>query len=118
MQQLPVLPPDAMARESSWSSGPVGSWIESRVNWLNENNDADKRRQVSAELDAAFFRLYGLSRDEVSYVMDSFPILKRKDMAKFGEYRTSRDILHVFDALRDSDETGKPYVSSLDGTQS
>ena len=33
------------------------------------------------ELDAAFFHLYGIERDDVDYIMETFPIVKRKDVA-------------------------------------
>lgn len=38
------------------------------------------------ELEAAFFHLYGLCRDEVEYVMETFPIVKRKDEAQDRDY--------------------------------
>jgi len=34
-----------------------------------------------------------------SYIMDSFPIVKRKDEAKHGEYRTQRLVLEAWDRL-------------------
>ena len=34
---------------------------------------------LRAELDAAFFHLYGIDRDDVDYIMETFPIVKRKD---------------------------------------
>ena len=61
--------------------------------------DPERRELIRAELDAAFFHLYGLDRDEVDYVMDTFPIVRRKDEAKHGEYRTKRLILDRYDAL-------------------
>jgi hypothetical protein len=41
-------------------------------------------------MDAAYFHLYGIERDDVAYVMDTFPIVHRKDEATYGEYRTKR----------------------------
>ena len=35
---------------------------------------------MRAELDAAFFHLYGIEREDVDYIMETFPIVKRKDM--------------------------------------
>jgi hypothetical protein len=67
-----------------------------------------------AELDATFFRLYGLERDEVEHVLGSFPILRRKDEAKFGEYRTARLILEIHDAMASAIATGVPYQTTLD----
>jgi len=36
------------------------------------------------------FRLYGIGRDDVDYVPDTFQIVKRKDEAEFGECRNNR----------------------------
>lgn len=36
--------------------------------------DPDRRATLRAELDAGFFDLYGLSRDEIDYVMDTLPL--------------------------------------------
>jgi len=43
--------------------------------------------------------LYGLTRDELAYILDTFPIVRRKDEAKFGEFRTKRLVLEEFDEL-------------------
>jgi hypothetical protein len=53
------------------------------------------------KLDAAYFHLYGIERDDVDYVMETFPILKRKDEPRFGEYRTNRLILQTYDRMDD-----------------
>jgi hypothetical protein len=45
--------------------------------------------------------LYGLTREELAYILDTFPIVRRKDEAQFGEYRTKRLILENYDALAD-----------------
>ena len=34
---------------------------------------------IRSELDAAYFHLYGLERDEVEHVMDSFDALRRRE---------------------------------------
>ena len=43
--------------------------------------DEERRFAMRAELDAAFFHLYGIERDDVDYIMETFPIVKRKDVA-------------------------------------
>ena len=35
------------------------------------------------------------NREDADYIMDTFPIVRRKDKAKFGEYRTNRVILEI-----------------------
>ena len=73
-----------------------------------------RRALIRAELDAAFFCLYGVDRDDVSYIIDMFPIVRRKDEEKFGEYRTKRLILEIYDAMQDAIDGRKPYQPPLD----
>lgn len=73
-----------------------------------------RRFLLRCELDAAFFHLYGLSRDDTGYVLDSFPIVRKNDEKAHGEYRTKRVILEVYDAMAEASRTGKPYQTRLD----
>ena len=66
------------------------------------------------ELDAAFFHLYGVSRDDADYILDTFPIVKRKDEARFDEYRTKRVILEIYDEMERAKQTEVPYQTRLD----
>jgi hypothetical protein len=50
----------------------------------------ERRFLLRCELDAAYFHLYGIERDDVDYTMETFPIVKRKDEKLYGEYRTKR----------------------------
>lgn len=71
----------------------------------------DRRRQLRAELDAWYARLYGLTRDELRYILDpadiegedypseTFRVLKKKEMKTFGEYLTRRLVLEAWDRL-------------------
>jgi len=59
--------------------------------------DEERRAQIRAELDAIFAHLYGLTRDEFAYILDTFPIVRRKDEERFGEYRTKRLCLEQYD---------------------
>jgi len=60
------------------------------------------------------FRLYGIERDDVDYILDTFPIVKRKDEAEFGEYRTKRLILERFDAMAAAEAADRDYETVLD----
>ena len=73
-----------------------------------------RRFLILCELDAAFFLLYGINRDDIDYIMETFPIVKRKDEQKYGEYRTKRVILECYDAIAEAKKTGKPYPTILD----
>jgi hypothetical protein len=63
----------------------------------------DRRAQLRAELDAYFFRLYGISRDDTDYILESFQSatggLRNNEIAKFGEYRTKRLVLAEYDRM-------------------
>jgi hypothetical protein len=73
--------------------------------------DEERRAQLRAELDAFFARRYGLTRDELVYVLDpakakgpgypseTFRVLQKNETARFGEYRTERLVLAAFDRL-------------------
>lgn len=80
----------------------------------------ERRAVIRAELDALFFHLYGIKRDDVSYIMETFPIVKRKDEDKYGTYRTKELILEIYDKMASagfSRETplidGENFTSSL-----
>ena len=121
MKQLPVLLPD------DYSVKDV-EYIESRVAKLTRTNDEiqniwltnyptyqfqapEIRLKLRAELDAYFAHLYGLSRDELRYILDpsdvmgndfpsvTFPGLKRNETATFGEFLTRRLVLEAYDEL-------------------
>jgi hypothetical protein len=79
--------------------GPPFAWNE------------DRRAQLRAELDGWFARAYGLMRDELRYVLDpadvrgsdypseTFRVLKKNEIARFGEYRTARLVLAAYDQV-------------------
>jgi len=68
---------------------------------------------LRSELDAAYFHLYSIERDDVDYIMETFPIVKRKDEKQYGEYRTKRVILEIYDEMRRAMESGVPYRTRL-----
>ena len=63
----------------------------------------DDRRHLRARLDALYFHLYGLSREDAAYVMDTFPIVRREDEKRFGKYRTKEMVLAYMNALSAGD---------------
>ena len=75
----------------------------------------EKRRFIlRGELDAAYFHLYGINRDDMDYIMETFPIVKRKDEQKYGKYRTKLLIFECYDAMAEAMKTGRPYQTMLD----
>ncbi len=63
----------------------------------------DERRHLRARLDALYFHLYGLQRDDAAYVLDTFPIVRRKDESQSGRYLTRDLILAYINALSAGD---------------
>lgn len=130
--QLAVLPPAAFEVACPYDlSTSLAQWVQNRSLELYDSTslmdsvleggvatspvawDTGRRENIRAELDAAFFHAYGIIRDDVDYIMDTFPIVKRKDEAVFGEYRTKRLILEAYDAMQIAIETGIPFESTL-----
>lgn len=60
--------------------------------------DEERRAHLRAELDGLYARLYGLTHEELDYILDTFPIVRRKDEERYGEYRTKRMVLEAFDS--------------------
>ncbi len=63
---------------------------------------------------ATHHSLFPTPRDAVGYIMETFPIVKRKDIAKHGEYRTKRVILEIYDRMQRAIEIGEPYETLLE----
>ena len=65
--------------------------------------DEEERRHLRARLDALYFHLYGLGREDADYVLGTFPIVRREDEARFGSYRTRDLVLAYMNALAAGD---------------
>ncbi|MHB0906201.1 DEAD/DEAH box helicase [Streptomyces argenteolus] len=61
--------------------------------------DPDRRAVIRAELDALFFHLYGITRDDTAYILDTFNVTRDNDTKAHGEYRTKRLILAEYDRM-------------------
>jgi hypothetical protein len=120
VEQLPVLPPEEYVHAAPWDikSGSIAAWLATRVLELTYTAydmipfardcgyegepfrwDEDRRFLLRCELDAAYFHLYGINRDDVDYIMNTFPIVRRKDEAAYSEYRSKRVILEIYDKM-------------------
>ncbi|MBO2834811.1 Eco57I restriction-modification methylase domain-containing protein [Pseudomonas aeruginosa] len=123
IKQLPVLTPDAYSQadlayivprvlELAYTAHDLKPFAED-LGYDGEPFpwNPDRRHQLKCELDAYYAHLYGLSRDELLYILDpqnvmpegypsvTFPGLKRKELAEFGEYRTQVRVMAAFDQL-------------------
>lgn len=73
--------------------------------------DPDRRAILRAELDAYYARLYGLTEEELRYILDpadvmgedypseTFRVLKEKEIREYGEYRTQRLVREAWGKL-------------------
>jgi len=59
----------------------------------------DERAQLRAELDAAYFHLYRLSRDDVEYILGTFQGIAKEDEQVGDEGDTRRMILEAYDEM-------------------
>ncbi|HEY5477781.1 MAG TPA: N-6 DNA methylase [Tepidiformaceae bacterium] len=117
VKQLPILLPGTYDTQYPWTgSSKARDWVSERVVELMYTSielgafardigydgppfgwDQERRLELRCELDAAFFHFYGIGRDDVEYVMDSFWIVRSDDEKRYDEYRTKRRILELFD---------------------
>ncbi|MHB8995563.1 MAG: Eco57I restriction-modification methylase domain-containing protein [Armatimonadota bacterium] len=65
--------------------------------------DEERRLHLRCQLDALYFHLYGLTREEADYVLGTFPIVQRHDQERYGRFRTKDLILHYYNAYAAGD---------------
>ena len=96
---------DVVAENPDWDIR-VGSERGKTWRW-----NPERRVILRAELDATYALMYGLSREDLRYILDpsdvmgddypseSFRVLRDKEIRHFGEYRTRRLVLEAWDKL-------------------
>ncbi|MBW4461821.1 MAG: N-6 DNA methylase [Nodosilinea sp. WJT8-NPBG4] len=123
LKQLPVLPPDRYIRADIDFIAPrvleltYTAWdLQPFAQDMGYHGDPfiwnpERRAHLRAELEAYYAYLYGLTRDELRYILDpadihgpdfpseTFRVLKNNEMKQFGEYRTQRLVLEAWDRL-------------------
>ncbi len=94
--------------------------------------DEERRFEIRCELDALYFHLdlgtqsdwqakgtpellsyLPTPRHAVEYIMETFPIVKRKDEKEYGQYRTKLRILEIYDQMTHCLATNTEYLSTL-----
>lgn len=123
VKQFPILPPDRYtetdlafivprALELTYTVHDLKPWAED-LDYHGEPFvfNSQRRATLRAELDAYYAKLYGLTRDELRYILDpadvlgedypseTFRVLKNNELKEFGEYRTRRLVLEAWDKL-------------------
>ena len=123
LKQFPVLSPDKYSEDDlifitprvlrlTYTAYDLKNWAEDLgYNGEPFTFDPDSRAILRSELDAYYAKLYGLTRDELRYILDpadvmgadypseTFAVLKRSEIKEFGEYRTQRLVLEAWDKL-------------------
>ena len=119
VRQIPFISPAVFGRSCTWERRVnLGDWIADRVLELSYTAwdlqpfaqdlgydgppfkwDPERRFEIRCELDAAYFHLYEIERNDVDYIMSTFPIVQRKDIAAHGTYRTRDRILEIYDGM-------------------
>ena len=120
-RQIATLAPSAYSQEDidfivprvlelTYTSHSLNGWAEA-LGYEGEPFvfDPERRAILRAELDARYAKLYGLNEQELRYILDpadvygedypseSFRVLKEKEIAEFGEYRTRRLVLEAWE---------------------
>jgi hypothetical protein len=123
LRQLPVLPLSAYTEQAkrfvcpkvlelTYTSRELKAWaVDLGCDGPPFRFDPERRALLRAELDAFYAHLYGLTRDELRYILDpsdvmgpdypseTFRVLKTNELRQFGEYRTQRLVLEAWDRL-------------------
>ncbi|MEV5013099.1 Eco57I restriction-modification methylase domain-containing protein [Streptomyces sp. NPDC053780] len=130
-KQLPVLTPTALqghmafiltrVLELTYASHDMASFAQdlgdtgTPFRW-----DPTRRAAIRAELDAFFFHLYDVSREDTAYVLDTFNVTRDNDMKAHGTYRTKDLVLAEYDRMAAAGLTlenplvdGENYTSTL-----
>ena len=117
-KQLPCPSPKDLDRALYGWSQSLGDWLLPRVLELTYTShrlapyarslgysgppfawEPERRAIIRAEIDAAMMHVYGLRRDEVEHVLDSFQVLRKYQERDHGEFRTKRLVLEFFDQM-------------------
>ncbi len=134
MKQLPVPAPASFAAPAPWQPGrSLLEFIRPRVlelvytAWDVEGFARDcgyagppfrwdeaRRFLLRCELDAALLHVYGFSREDAAYILASFPVVRRRERARFGEPRTERTILDLYERMGGAAADCVAFQSALD----
>jgi hypothetical protein len=129
VEQVPVLLPDTYIKPCAWSrkKTTLETWISERVlkltctaedmlplaeaceftsgSFKNEYGgrlnkwDEAERAQLMAELDAAYFLLYGIDHDDAEYILSTFKGIHTRNPLFEDSASTAEHILATYDAL-------------------
>ena len=134
VKQFPILAPEDIPEPLRWEMSKrvielnyfnhdLDNWAEAIWNELSDSQkseipnlgekepfiyNSERRAILQAELDAIVAHLYGLTTDELRYILDpedicgvgcineTFRVLKDRELREYGEYRTKRLVLDAW----------------------
>ena len=134
VKQFPILNPEQIPENNQWEivkrvaeltyfNHDLDGWAEELYEELTDEQkkelpqlgnktpwifDPDRRAVLQAELDAIIAHLYGLSTEDLRYILDpedvcgegcineTFRVLKNNEIRQYGEYRTKRLVLEAW----------------------
>ena len=134
VKQFPILAPDQIPDNTKWEMAKrvieltyfnhdMDAWAEELWEEMTDEQrvempsvgrkepfifDPDRRAILQAELDAIVAHLFGLTTDELRYILDpedicgsgcineTFRVLKERELREYGEYRTRRLVLDAW----------------------
>ena len=99
-----------MARVAATRCSGCACWTHTKGLRTFGRPERQQRRHLRARLDALYFHLYGLDRDDADYVLSTFPIICCEDQAQFNRYRTKELILAYMNALTAGDTDARMAV--------
>jgi hypothetical protein len=119
INQISTLAPDVYTERCPWNKKQtLEKWVSERVLKLTcTSNDMqplseaagfkegvhkwkeDERAELMAELDAAYFLLYGIERENVGYILSTFSGARAEDEGIFSAGRPFERILRCYDKL-------------------
>ncbi|MYN65614.1 MAG: N-6 DNA methylase [Acidobacteria bacterium] len=85
-----------------WNMAAEDDWVPQHRerHAVPGTTDEGERRLLRSEIDACVARdVYRLTRDELAHVLDTFPIVKKQDSKRFGEFRTKHLVLNAYEQL-------------------
>ncbi|MBA7646325.1 hypothetical protein ES703_54087 [subsurface metagenome] len=116
VEQFPIFPPEKYnSKLMEIIDEKVLELIYTSFNMKNFASDLDyngepfkfsqERRDVLiAELDAIYAILYNIDKDNLEYIIDSFSVLKNRELERFEEFLTKRLILEAYDKFLEQKE--------------
>lgn len=100
-----------------WNQLAADGWVPATTSptQIPGELEEEARLQIRAEIDATVAHdVFELTRSEVEYILSTFPTQQRHQEEKYGEFRSRRVILEIYDAMQESICTGQPYETRLD----